>query len=263
MTSVSSTSLLPSEKVNHDQSQKSTVLKNAQSFDRVLVVEDEAEIRELIVLHLMREGLKVDAVASAEEALELLTQNKYVLIALDWMLPGQTGVELTKALRLQKSDVSILMVTAKAESLHIVEGLEAGADDYLTKPFEIGILLARVRALIRRSQREVAHPQNKSKLLAQIQFGPLSMNSETFEVKSGEEVLALTPSEFKLLLTMAQNRGRVLTRDSLIEHVQGEGVSVVGRTVDTHIFGLRKKLGTASEMIETVRGIGYRIKMDD
>lgn len=237
--------------------------KGVQSLDRVLVVEDESEIRELIVLHLMREGLKVDAVESAEQAIEFISENNYVLIALDWMLPGQSGLQLLKDLRQSHADLSILMVTAKAESHHIIEGLEAGADDYLTKPFEIGVLLARIRALIRRSQREQSYSQSKLKSQAQIQFGPLTMNSETFEVKSGDELLALTPSEFKLLLTMAQNRGRVLTRDSLIEYVQGEGVSVVGRTVDTHIFGLRKKLGVASEMIETVRGIGYRIKMDD
>jgi DNA-binding response OmpR family regulator len=237
--------------------------KGTQSLGRVLVVEDEAEIRELIVLHLMREGLNVDAVESAEQAVDFISENKYVLIALDWMLPGQSGVQLLKDLRQSQSNISILMVTAKAESQNIIEGLEAGADDYLTKPFEIGVLLARVRALIRRSEREQSNSQNKLKTATQIQFGPLSMNSDTFEVKSGDELLALTPSEFKLLLTMAQNRGRVLTRDSLIEHVQGEGVSVVGRTVDTHIFGLRKKLGLASEMIETVRGIGYRIKMDD
>jgi len=240
-------------------SQNSTA-KAATSFERVLVVEDEAEIRELIVLHLMREGLKVDAVDSAEEALQLISQNKYYLVALDWMLPGQSGVLFAKDLRLKyHSDLSILMVTARAESQDIVDGLESGADDYLTKPFEISVLMARVRALIRRSKRE----SSMSKSPAQINFGTLKMNTETYEVKSGDEVLSLTPSEYKLLLTMAQNRGRVLTRDSLIEHVQGEGVSVVGRTVDTHIFGLRKKLGESANMIETVRGIGYRIKMDN
>ncbi len=238
--------------------------KLSPNFDRVLVVEDEAEIRELIVLHLMREGLKVDAVENAEEALLMIEQNKYMLIALDWMLPGQSGVQLAKDLRAQGRDLSILMVTAKAESHNIVEGLEAGADDYLSKPFEITVMMARVRALIRRTKRQnLLEKNSERKNSAQIDFGPLTMNSETFEVRAGEEILALTPSEFKLLLTMAQNRGRVLTRDSLIEHVQGEGVSVVGRTVDTHIFGLRKKLGAASEMIETVRGIGYRIKMDE
>jgi DNA-binding response OmpR family regulator len=233
-------------------------VKSVVLFDRVLVVEDEPEIRELIILHLIREGLKVDGAESAEEAMSLISQNKYALIALDWMLPGQSGVAFAKELRqIYQSQLSILMVTARADTQDIVDGLEAGADDYLTKPFEIQVLLARVRALIRRSKRDV-----KSALSSEIHFGPLTMNTETYEVKSAGELLSLTPSEFKLLLTMAQNRGRVLTRDSLIEFVQGEGVSVVGRTVDTHIFGLRKKLGAASDMIETVRGIGYRIKMD-
>lgn len=242
------------------QTSTSTIQKMVNTHDRVLVVEDESEIRELIVLHLMREGLNVDAAQSAEEALELISQNKYSLIALDWMLPGQSGIAFAKDLRVKyQSDLSILMVTARAESADIVAGLEAGADDYLTKPFEIQVLLARVRALIRRSKREAP---SKNLAQSEIHFGPLKMNTETYEVKSGDEVLSLTPSEFKLLLTMAQNRGRVLTRDSLIEFIQGEGVTVVGRTVDTHIFGLRKKLGAASDMIETVRGIGYRIKMD-
>ncbi len=228
------------------------------SSDRVLVVEDESEIRELIVLHLMRAGLKVDAASSAEEAAQLIAQNQYALIALDWMLPGQSGIALAKELRHKfQSKHSILMVTARAESKDIVEGLEAGADDYLTKPFDVQVFLARVRALIRRTKTD---PKSMSQV--EIQFGPILINAETYEVKLDGSLLALTPSEFKLLLKMAQNRGRVLTRDSLIEFVQGEGVSVVGRTVDTHIFGLRKKLGSASEMIETIRGIGYRVKLD-
>ncbi len=237
------------------ESQNSVTTKN---FGRVLVVEDEIEIRDLIVMQIVREGIQVDSCASAEEATELLAKNKYSLIALDWMLPGQSGLALVKELRIKFShELSILMVTARAETQNIVEGLEAGADDYLTKPFEIQVLRARIRALIRRSKA----PYSESPKV-EFHFGPITMNTETYEVKLAGEILALTPSEYKLLLKMAQNRGRVLTRDSLIEFVQGEGVSVVGRTVDTHIFGLRKKLGLASEMIETVRGIGYRIKLD-
>lgn len=240
------------------QTSSGQILKVNKTIGRVLVVEDEAEIRELIVLHLMREGISVDATASAEEVTALIAENRYSLIVLDWMLPGQSGIALARDLRLRyQSELSVLMVTARAETQDIVEGLEAGADDYLTKPFEIQVLLARVRALIRRSKWE---PKPIAK--AVLEFGSLTINAETYEVKSDGQLLSLTPSEFKLLFTMAQNRGRVLTRDSLIEFVQGEGVSVVGRTVDTHIFGLRKKLGTAADMIETVRGIGYRIKIE-
>ncbi len=234
--------------------------------DRILVVEDEIEIRDLIVLHLEREGLAVDAVGSAEEAQALLSQAPYSVLALDWMLPGTSGVQLAKALRKSKEypELAILMVTAKADSNDIVEGLEAGADDYLTKPFEPNVLIARTRALLRRHQRARSEASGEVGTFdaAEIRMGGLSMNHETYEVKCEGEPISLTPSEFKLLLALAQNRGRVLTRDSLIEQVQGEGVSVVGRTVDTHVFGLRKKLGACSEVIETVRGVGYRVKFE-
>lgn len=227
---------------------------------RILVVEDEHEIRDLIVLHLKREGLDVDAVASAEEAKDLIATNRYSLLALDWMLPGASGVEVTRDLRKKAdgADVAILMVTARAEAQDIVEGLEAGADDYLSKPFEPAVLLARVRALLRRNKRGTA-VENEGGLQV-VRIGTLSLYPETFEAKCCESPIQLTPSEFKLLIALAGSRGRVLTRDSLISQVQGEGVSVVGRTVDTHVFGLRKKLGDCADIIETVRGVGYRVK---
>lgn len=236
---------------------------------RILVVEDEAEIRELIALHLRREGHEVETVGSAEEAKarlgDISTLGKSApfpvsILVLDWMLPGLSGVELAKNLRSnpEMSDIAILMVTARAESSDIVAGLEAGADDYLTKPFEPSVLLARVRALIRRSRRGA--PLESEGGVRVLRVGELAIYPDTFEAKCSEELVQLTPSEFKLLLTLVQNRGRVLTRDSLIEHVQGEGVSVVGRTVDTHVFGLRKKLGNCADVIETVRGVGYRVK---
>lgn len=227
---------------------------------RILVVEDEEEIRELISLHLMREGHQVDTVSSAEEALPLIRANRYDLVALDWMLPGASGVAITRGLRREsdRNDLAILMVTARAEAKDIVEGLEAGADDYLTKPFEPSVLLARVRALLRRNRRPQA--SEKEGEISVVKVGSLSLFPETYEVKCDDASLTLTPSEFKLLLALAQNRGRVLTRDALIQLVQGDGVSVVGRTVDTHVFGLRKKLGSCNDVIETVRGVGYRVK---
>ncbi len=229
---------------------------------RILVVEDEDEIRDLISLHLRREGHQVDSVASAEEALPLLTANSYSLVALDWMLPGASGVDITRRLRKnnETTDLSILMVTAKAEANDIVEGLEAGADDYLSKPFEPSVLIARVRALLRRTNKQRS-TADKEGSLEVVRAGGLALYPETFEAKCCDEPIQLTPSEFKLLLALANNRGRVLTRDSLIEQVQGEGVSVVGRTVDTHVFGLRKKLGDCADVIETVRGVGYRVKI--
>ena len=234
--------------------------------DQILVVEDESEIRELIVLHLKRGGHGVDAVGSVEEAEARLNAQNYALVVLDWMLPGASGVELARKIRAKsgRDDLAILMVTAKAEASDIVTGLEAGADDYLTKPFEPQVLLARVNALLRRHRRSVDQTAAPAGAVVEnFQIGDLTIDSGTYEVKCAGEAIQLTPSEFKLLQTLAQNRGRVLTRESLIQHVQGEGVSVVGRTVDTHVFGLRKKLGTCAEVIETVRGIGYRVKALD
>lgn len=238
---------------------KSSLSKEATNL-RVLVVEDETEIRDLIFLHLKREGLEVDAVAGAEEAWAKLKTTDYALVVLDWMLPGISGIEVAKQMRRSNSatETSILMVTAKAEADDIVQGLEAGADDYLTKPFETSVLIARVRALLRRSRRS-NQPETEGGFQV-VSVGELKLFPETFEVKCAGEPVALTRSEFRLLLALANSRGRVLTRDSLIQHVQGEGVAVVGRTVDTHVFGLRKKLGVCADVIETVRGIGYRVK---
>lgn len=232
----------------------------AHEVSRTFVVEDEAEIRDLIALHLRREGHEVDVAGSVEEALPMLERGDYGLVVLDWMLPGASGIDLTRRLRSRKdrSDLAILMITARSEASDIVEGLEAGADDYLSKPFEPQVLLARVRALLRRNRRQM--PTDADPAAGQIKAGALHINTETYEVKIEGEPVALTPSEFKLLVALLSNRGRVLTRDSLIGYVQGEGVSVVGRTVDTHIFGLRKKLGPSADLIETVRGIGYRVK---
>jgi two-component system phosphate regulon response regulator PhoB len=228
---------------------------------KVLVVEDEEEIRDLIALHLRREGYLVDTAGSAEEAIPLFEKNVYSLLVLDWMLPGASGVEITKRLRKQSGndDFAILMVTARAEATDIVEGLEAGADDYLSKPFEPLVLIARTRALLRRARKGVA-AQTAATNLGVIQIDGLELHPETFEVKCDGAPVQLTISEFKLLLALANSRGRVLTRDSLISQVQGDGVSVVGRTVDTHVFGLRKKLGACADVIETVRGVGYRVK---
>jgi two-component system, OmpR family, phosphate regulon response regulator PhoB len=182
-------------------------------------------------------------------------------MVLDWMLPQMSGIELLKTLDQEAaSKIPVLMVTAKAEPENIVQGLEAGADDYITKPFEPAIFSARVKALLRRSSAQKSAEDSEQK---EINIGPLSLNTETYEVKLSGEVVHLTPSEFKILSTMASSQGKVLTRDHLISVVQGDGISVTGRTIDTHVFGLRKKMGEASDWIETIRGVGYRVKQND
>lgn len=228
---------------------------------KILVIEDETEIRELIVIQAEYSGLVVDSVGTAEEGLQMVKKFPYSLIVLDWMLPGMSGIDFLNKFRnsSQNGKVPILMVTAKVEVENIVKGLEGGADDYLPKPFDVKVLNARIKALLRRFesfQKEFEQPSPKGEL----RVGELILNFEKHEVWCQGEEIQLTPSEFKLLKTLAGHRGRVLTRNSLIQEVQGEGVSVVGRTVDTHVFGLRKKLSCCSEIIETVRGVGYRVK---
>ncbi len=231
----------------------------ADNSIHVLVVEDEREIRELMALHLLRQGFKVKECHSAEAAVQEWQKQKFQLFVLDWMLPGLSGVDIISAVKNEQPHASVLMVTAKTEPQDIVDGLERGADDYLTKPFDPSVFMARVKALLRRAQLPEV---GSSGAEGEVQVGLLKMNFKTYEVFVGEENLHLTPSEFKLLGTMIQNRGRVLTRDHLIENIQGEGINVVGRTIDTHIFGLRKKLGEWGDHIETIRGVGYRVKME-
>jgi two-component system, OmpR family, phosphate regulon response regulator PhoB len=225
----------------------------------ILVVEDEQEIRELMALHLLRQGFKVKECASAEEAQSEIQKQKFHLVILDWMLPGISGHDFLQQIKQTPSAPNVLMVTAKTAPQDIVSGLEGGADDYLTKPFDPGVFMARVRALLRRANLQGATVAKEAEF---IQLAGLSVNFKTYEVKLNEEPLHLTPSEFKLLGNLIESQGRVLTRDQLIENIQGEGINVTGRTIDTHVFGLRKKLGAWSDNIETIRGVGYRVKMD-
>lgn len=228
----------------------------------VLVVEDEADVRDLVVLHLKREGFNVVAVDDGEKALKYLGESAQFeatdLAVVDWMLPGMSGLDVTKWIHAKGEQLPILMVTARADSADIVRGLESGADDYVTKPFEIPVFLARVRSLLRRS-RQTAGAGNPGDI-KKLKIGMLELDTESYDVTVGPEKLNLTPSEFKLLKALMQNQGRVLSRDRLIELVQGEGVSVVDRAIDTHVFGLRKKMGEAADFVETIRGVGYRMK---
>ncbi len=229
---------------------------------KVLVVEDESDIQDLMVLHLKREGYDVVAVADGTDAMERLKVGGYDLLVLDWMLPGFNGLEIAREVRSQALTrrMPMLMVTARTEAADIVLGLEAGCDDYVTKPFEIPVFLARVRALLRRASQLSQQVEDQPEEV--IRIGPLLVDGRSYQAKAADQVLDLTPSEFKLLQALAQNRGRVLTRERLIDCVQGAGVNVVDRAIDTHVFGLRKKLGAIADIIETVRGVGYRVRAD-
>ncbi|MCB0379135.1 MAG: response regulator transcription factor [Bdellovibrionales bacterium] len=231
------------------------------------MVEDERDIGDLLSFHIKQMGFETEHALSGEEALAKLNKIHFDLIILDWMLPGLSGVEIAQLVRKMDTfkEVAILMLTAKSDPDSIVEGLESGADDYVTKPFSAEVLKARIQSLLRRMERMKMAPKNEEspqQPVDDIELGPLRVSLKVYKAYLKDEELNLTPSEFKLLTTMLQERGRVLTRARLIEEVQGEGITVIGRTIDTHVFGLRKKLGEFSDLIETVRGVGYRIRDD-
>lgn len=229
---------------------------------RVLVVEDEMEIRQLIVMHLRREGFEVDELSDGEQARQVLSTNTYDLVILDWMLPSLSGLEICRWLRKRGNSPTtpVLFVTAKTEPEHVASGLDAGADDYVSKPFDTLVLMARVNALLRRQDWLQSRTNAATSSPGILSLGELVMDTQSYEVSLQNQKLELTRSEFRLLETLLANQGKVLSRESLIGEIQGENVNVVGRTVDTHVFGLRKKLGPYGEMIETIRGVGYRVR---
>ncbi|HWU41783.1 MAG TPA: response regulator transcription factor, partial [Bdellovibrio sp.] len=183
----------------------------ADNSVQVLVVEDEQEIRELMALHLLRQGYRVTECASAEEALTESARNNFQVFVLDWMLPGLSGVDIIEKIKTQNRNAAVLMVTAKTEAQDIVTGLEKGADDYMTKPFNPSIFVARVKALLRRSQIGSAPTKPEDEVL----ISGLRVNFKTYEISYNSEPLHLTPSEFKLLGALVQNQGVVLTREQL------------------------------------------------
>lgn len=233
---------------------------------RALVVEDEPAIAQLLKMNLIQMGFEVHTCANADAAMVSLKADNYQMCLVDWMLPTVQGIDFVRHVRPQYPDMKIMMVTAKADADSIVAGLEVGADDYLTKPFDAKVLAARVRHLMRRS---LADDQFKQELRkeskketdfpSQVTFDQLTVHFAKHIVSYAGADVHLTPSEFKLLSALIKARGQVLTRDQLINLIQGEDVTVTGRTIDTHIFALRKKIGTWSKHIETIRGVGYRI----
>lgn len=222
----------------------------------ILVIEDETDIRDLISFQLKSEGHKVIAVESADKAVGFLEKEEINLFIVDWMLPGMiNGLEFTKKLRALPNfkETPVIMITALTQPENIVSGLDAGADDYMTKPFDLNVLQARVRVQLRN--------QTSSKQEEDLfDYDILKIHKTKCRVLIQNEEINLTSTEFKIILLLAEKPGHVFTREQLINNIQGENVFVTGRTIDTHIAGLRKKLGIAANMIETIRGIGYRFK---
>lgn len=223
--------------------------------EKILVIDDEKDIGELIEYNLGKEGYRVVSAYNGEEALRFVKGELPSLIILDLMLPGIDGLEVCRILKREDrtSGIPIIMLTAKGEEADIVAGLELGADDYVTKPFKVRELLARIRAIFRRLS-------SKAEEKKAIKIGDLVIDSGKYEVALKGKTLGLTSTEFELLKCLASSPGRVFTRDQLLDKVWGEEKLVVDRTVDVHIRRLRQKLKTASSYIITIRGVGYRFK---
>jgi DNA-binding response OmpR family regulator len=221
----------------------------------ILVVEDEASIASFVALYLKNAGYQVRAVTSGSGALTQMAADTPALIILDLNLPDIDGIEICRRIR-KTSDVPILMLTARDEDVDKIIGLEVGADDYLTKPFNPRELVARVKSVLRRSA-----PERKRDEGQELRHGDLTINSGRREVKVGDEEIQLAPKEFDLLWELLDHKGLVLTRDQLLERVWGYTFAGDTRTVDVHVRQLRRKLGDASPIV-TVWGVGYKVGPD-
>jgi DNA-binding response OmpR family regulator len=218
----------------------------------VLVVEDEQSIASFVALYLKNAGYAVRTAANGSDALAAAASEQPALIVLDLMLPDIDGIEVCRRIRM-RSDVPILMLTARDEDVDKIIGLEVGADDYLTKPFNPRELVARVKSILRR-----ATPARKERESARIRHGDLEVDAGRREVRVGDREVQLAPKEFDLLWELLDHRGLVLTRDQLLERVWGYTFAGDTRTVDVHVRQLRRKLGDASPIV-TVWGVGYKV----
>jgi two-component system alkaline phosphatase synthesis response regulator PhoP len=226
----------------------------------ILVVEDEEDIQQLVSYNLVRAGFDVDCADSGEEAMQRLRDKQPDLILLDLMLPGVDGSEVCRSLRLdeQTREIPISMLTAKGEDDDVMSGLDLGADDYVTKPFSPGILVSRIKAVLRRKAKEQSAPLRQPRQA--IQVHDLLIDPRRHEVKVGGQLIDLTLTEFGILEFLAKRPGWAFSRQQIIDAVRGYEYIITPRAVDVQIFSLRKKLGETGKKIETVRGIGYRLK---
>lgn len=224
----------------------------------ILVVEDERDLAELLRYNLNVGGYDAEVARDGRQALEMVATRRPDLIVLDVMLPIYDGITVARQLRSDDATkpIPIVMLTAKAADADQVTGLKAGADDYLTKPFSVPVLLARIEAVLRRSAGREAGS-------AVLSLGDVEVDTERHEVRVSNEAIRLTLTEFRLLAALVAAPGRVLTRQSLISRAIGPGITVTERTIDVHIAAIRKKLGDSGAMIKTVRGVGYRITETD
>ena len=221
--------------------------------NKVFIVEDEPDLRDTLKYNFENEGFLVESFGNGESFVEFIQQNKPNLVVLDIMLPGLSGLDVCREIRSNEkyNDISIVMLTAKSEEIDRIVGFELGADDYVTKPFSVRELILRVKVLLKKRSDGFSDEQI-------IEFGPISMNLDAHDVSVDGQNIILTALEFKLLKHLLKRKGRVQTRDQLLGDVWGYSSEVTTRTVDTHIKRLREKLGKPGDLIQTIRGVGYR-----
>jgi len=226
------------------------------SKKNILIVEDEEDIQELLKFNIERAGFNTTVCGTGEQALSLLETSRFDLIILDLMLPDMDGLDILKKIKINPihSDSAVIILTAKGEELDRILGFELGAEDYVVKPFSIRELILRIKALLKRTQ----HLPSPKKW----QYKTLIVDQEKMEVTIDGEEIKLTPTEFKLLLELIKAQGKVLSREYLLSSVWGYDFEGYARTVDTHIRRLRSKLGDYAEIIKTIRGVGYKIKIN-
>ena len=227
--------------------------------ERILIIEDDKNISKLVKYNLGKAGFKCDVTITGEEGLVFLDTQPVDLVILDIMLPKRDGFEICRAIRKepQMAHIPIIMLTARGEEVDRIVGLELGADDYIVKPFSPRELVLRVKAILKRGQRK-----EESKEILSV--GKIKIDIPRHEVRVNKNEVELSPMEFKLLVVLAQRKGRVQSRDQLLNNVWGLSSEVTTRTVDTHIKMLRQKLGkSAGELIQTVHGLGYKMTDED
>jgi DNA-binding response OmpR family regulator len=220
---------------------------------RILIIEDEKQIADSLMAGLQQHMFAVDVAYSGEEGYILINDFDYDVIIMDLMLPDIQGEELCRKLRMEKNETSIIMLTAKKQLGNIIDGLNIGADDYITKPFEFTELLARIRALIRRSSK------NKDNVLS---YREIILDLDKEQVFIGDKEVFLTKKEFMIFEYLLRHKGQLISRNQLLEHAWDRNVDIFTNIVDTHIKNLRKKLGHSGRYISTIYGSGYRISQD-
>lgn len=219
---------------------------------RILVIDDEPDILDLLEYNLTKEGYLVTACDSSENGYRMLKKEHIDLVILDLMLPGMSGLDLCRLLKEKKktADIPLIMLTAKGTEEDIIMGLELGADDYVIKPFSLSVLLARVKAVLKRC---ISGTNNTI-----IKLHSVVLDKSKREVQVNGQTVNLTFTEFEILQLLISRPGWVFTRGQIVDRVRGDDYPVTERSVDVHLFGLRKKLGTAGNLIETIRGVGYK-----